>query len=143
MPDQFTVPQFIEVEDKIFGPITVRQFVILLVDFGLVFGFYKLFDFALFLLTGIPLFGIGVVLAFVKINGQPFHFFLLNLIQTLRKPKLRIWNKEWSDAEIKAALTAPEVKLPPPPPKKAPIEASRLSELSLVVNTGGVYRPEE
>ena len=31
MPDQFVVPQFIEVEDKIFGPVTTRQFVVLLI----------------------------------------------------------------------------------------------------------------
>ncbi|KKS92044.1 MAG: hypothetical protein UV69_C0039G0006, partial [Parcubacteria group bacterium GW2011_GWE2_43_12] len=28
---QFVVPQFIDVEDKIIGPITVRQFIIIMV----------------------------------------------------------------------------------------------------------------
>ncbi len=46
---QYVVPQFITVEDKILGPITVRQFLILLVDTGLMFIFYKIFDFSLFL----------------------------------------------------------------------------------------------
>ena len=31
----FTVPQFIDVEDKIIGPITTRQFIICLVGLGL------------------------------------------------------------------------------------------------------------
>ena len=47
--EQITVPQFLDVEDRIIGPITVRQFVILLVGSGLIFAAYKLSDFALFL----------------------------------------------------------------------------------------------
>lgn len=143
MPEQFIVPQFIEVEDKILGPITVRQFVIMLVDFGMVFLFFKIFDFALFVLAGLPMLGIGFALAFIKINGQPFHFFLLNFAQTLRRPKLRIWDKNISDAELRFYTQRVEAKLPPSPPRKPLLEASKLAELSLVVNTGGVYKPEE
>ena len=43
---QFTVPQFIDVEDKIIGPITTRQFVIMLAGFTLIGISYKLFDFS-------------------------------------------------------------------------------------------------
>lgn len=143
MPTPFVVPQFIDVEDKIFGPITVRQFVVILFDFGLLFVFFKLFDFALFVLTGLPTLSLGFVVAFVKINGQPFHFFLLNLLQTLRRPKLKVWNKELTDTDLRALLAPPEVKPPSTTPRKPPPRASRLTELSLVVNTGGVYEPEE
>lgn len=143
MPAQFVVPQFIEVEDRIFGPITVRQFIIMLVTAGIIFLFSRLFDFALFVLTGLPLLAIGGVVAFVKINGQPFHFFLLNLVQTLKKPGLRIWNKQLTDSELRKIISAPAPKPPPVLPKKAPLEATRLAELSLIVNTGGVFKPEE
>lgn len=143
MATQFVVPQFIDVEDKIFGPITVRQFIIILVDIGFVFIFYKIFDFALFVLLGLPTLGIGFVLAFIKINGQPFHFFLLNFLQTTRRPRLRLWDKTIPDAVLRELIRAPEVRVPQPPPKKAPLLESRLTELTLVVNTGGVYRPED
>lgn len=140
---QFVVPQFIDVEDKILGPLTVRQFVILLVVFGVDFLFYKLFDFALFLIVGLPIFIFGMILAFIKVNGQPFHFYLLNMAEFVRLPRLRIWDKRLSDAEVSEYLT----ETPPPPPsarvrKEAPA-ATRLNELALIVNTGGVYRPEE
>lgn len=140
---QFVVPQFIDVEDKILGPLTVRQFVILLIIFGIDFLIFKLADFALFLLAGIPLFAFGVVLAFIKVNGQPFHYYLLNLLQYLRHPKLKVWNKELADSELRELIFA---KPPPPPPPKIVKEAlvaSKLAELSLIVNTGGVYQPEE
>ncbi|TAL19019.1 PrgI family protein [Patescibacteria group bacterium] len=140
---QFVVPQFLDVEDKILGPLTVRQFIILLVIFGVDFMIYKLADFALFLLLGIPIFGFGVVMAFIRVNGQPFHYYLLNLLQFLRRSKLRVWDKLLTDLELREL--ALEKPLPPPPPKvvKEALITSKLTELSLVVNTGGVYQPEE
>ncbi|MDD5043527.1 MAG: PrgI family protein [Patescibacteria group bacterium] len=140
---QFVVPQFIDVEDKIIGPVTVRQFIIMLVDAGLIFLSYKLFDFALFVIVGLILFGIGGTIAFLKVNGQPFHFFMLNLIQTYRRPWLKIWNKELENWEIKEKLKITEVKLPEKPKVKPKISASRLAELSLIVNTGGVYEGQD
>ena len=88
--EQFTVPQFIDEEDKILGPITTRQFIILLVTAGIIFVEYKIFDFSLFVVSGLITAGVAVAIAFGKINGRPFHFFLLNLIQSLFSPKLRV-----------------------------------------------------
>jgi len=142
MPEQFVVPQFIDAEDKILGPITARQFIILVVAFLIVFLEFRLLSFVTFLLTGIPTITIGGIFAFVKINGQPFHYFVLNIIQTFRKPRLRVWDKRMSDAELKEFIQ----RVPPPPPpkfvRKDPVSSSRLQELTLVVNTGGVYRPD-
>lgn len=143
MPPRYTVPQFIDVEDKIMGPLTVRQFVILLLVALIMFVEYKTADFTLFLVMAILTFALGGTLAFFKVNGQPFHFFLLNLVQTFRKPRLRVWDKTLTTDELKRILTAP----PPKPPKrrvvKTAVAATRLSELSMVVNTGGVYNPED
>ena len=79
---QFVVPQFIDVEDKIIGPVTTRQFLILLVGGLMLFIAYKLADTGLFVILLIIIGGFSLVLAFVKINGQAFHYFLLNIIQT-------------------------------------------------------------
>lgn len=140
---QFVVPQFIDVEDKILGPITTRQFAILMVDGLVMFILYKLLSLPFAILFDVLLLVSGIVLAFVRINGQPFHYFLLNVFQTWKRPHVRVWNKELSDAEI---IALSKVELPPPPPVKPYKEAlttSRLSELALIVNTGGVYKPEE
>ncbi|MFA5413171.1 MAG: PrgI family protein [Patescibacteria group bacterium] len=139
---QFVIPQFIDVEDKIIGPITTRQFIILLGVTIILFIAYKLLTFLYFLAFGIPVFGLGIVLAFIKVNGQPFHFFLLNLIQTMRRPKLRVWNKESTADELRQYLKKEEVKIIPPRPVKERMVATKLAELSLIVNTGGVYKGE-
>ncbi len=147
---QFVVPQFIDVEDKILGPITTRQFAIIMVTALLLFIIYRILI-AVDPVNGIwyaiaidlPLLGAALTLAFVRINGQPFHYFLLNFFQTFRRPDVRVWNKELTDAEI---IALAKVEVPPPPPPKIYKEApttSRLSELALVVNTGGVYHPED
>jgi hypothetical protein len=143
MPEQFVVPQFIDSEDKIFGPVTARQFIILMAAFMLEFALFKLLSFITFLIVGLPLICIAGIIAFVKINGQPFHFFILNLIQTLKKPKLRVWDKVYTDSELKAYMKSE----PLPPPvvfeRKEFAPSSHLQEISLVVNTGGVYKPDE
>lgn len=142
MPEQFVVPQFIDAEDKILGPITARQFVIMLVAFLTGAVLWKLLSFVWFLIVFIPLIAGAGVIAFVRINGQPFHYFFLNGLQTLRRPQLRLWDKGKNDSELRTYMK--EAPPPPPPPvvRKGPVSSSRLQELTLVVNTGGVYKPE-
>jgi len=140
---QFVVPQFIDVEDKILGPITTRQFAILMITGLVMFIIYKILYIWYALAIDVTLLGMALVVAFVRINGQPFHYFLLNFVQTFRRPGIRVWNKDLTDAEI---IALAKVEIPPPPPPKVYKEApttSRLSELALVVNTGGVYHPED
>ena len=139
---QFTVPQFIDVEDKILGPITSRQFVIMLTSFIIIGICYKLFDFSLFLTMAVLIFFISGIIAFLKINGMPFHYFILNFIQTSRKPFLRVWNNAINrDPAIfkEKVLVAKE-------PVRAPTKIfnnSRLTELSLIVDTQGAYSGED
>lgn len=138
---QFTVPQFIDVEDKIIGPITVRQFIIMLTGSIFIGIGYKLFDFSLFLVMGILIFGVSGIFAFLKINGMPFHFFVLNFVQTLEKPALRVWNNR---LDYVAEIEEKEVKIIPENAYVKPhlVTTSRLAELSLIVDTKGVYRGE-
>lgn len=139
---QFVVPQFIDVEDRILGPITTRQFLILLVVGLIVFLSFRFGDFSLFLFCLIFFGGGGLVIAFVKVNGQAFHYFLLNMIQTLRRPSRRVWHKTLSSKELnvlrKYVPEEPEAR-----PEVKPVKRERIQDLSLLVNTGGYYREED
>jgi hypothetical protein len=56
---RYAVPQFIDAEDKILGPLTTRQFVTMLSVVGIIFVTYKLADFLLFCFLGLAEFAIG------------------------------------------------------------------------------------
>ncbi len=140
--NQFTVPQFIDVEDKIIGPVTTRQFVIMLAVGLIIFILYKILAFLPFVISAVVLFGVGGTIAFIKINGQPFHFFLLNILQTWRSPNLQIWDKALADAQLREYIKTPPSPPKIVPPRKETLTSSRLTEISLVVDTGGVYTPE-
>jgi hypothetical protein len=140
--DQFVVPQFIEVEDKIFGPITTRQFIILLVTGLFLFICFRLADTALFIFLAAIFGGLALVLAFVKINGQPFHYFLLNIVQTVRRPSRRIWYKSFSKSELQESIKSGKVEVVEAMKEVPRMSYSRIRDLSLVVNTGGYYKPE-
>ena len=135
---QFVVPQFIDVENKIIGPITTRQFVIFLVGALFIGVSYKLFDFSLFVTVGIIILGICGIFAFGKVNGRPFHYFILNLIQTSKRPNLRVWNREFlQEVNIEKQIATPKEEIIP---EKEYFQQSRLAELSLIVDTQGMYK---
>ncbi len=144
MPDKFVVPQFIDAEDKILGPITVRQFLICLGAAFLIFIEYKIFTFVYFIFATILTGGTAASFAFLKINGQQFHIFFLNFLASRLRPKLRTWQKGLTDGELLAIIKHNK----PAPPVVAAVVAerpssSRLRDLALTVNTGGVYNPDE
>lgn len=145
MPDKYIVPQFIDNENKILGPITVRQFMIVLAAILILFIFYSVFAFPIFVVATIIIAPIAATFAFVKVNGQPFHLFAVNVLQTTVRPKIRVWNKEKNDAEIRAYIKmgAPKETNEVLAPAKTRPDSTKLRDLTLIVNTGGVYNPED
>ncbi|MBI3572853.1 MAG: PrgI family protein [Candidatus Kerfeldbacteria bacterium] len=144
MANQYIVPQFIDVEDKILGPISVRQFIIILGGMGLIVGAYQiLFRLAnqlyAFIFTAFSLFVAMIVFAFVRVNGRPFHLFMLNVLQTLRNPSLRVWNNQLGE-RLEYRHEPPP---PPPIPTKQAMTETKLAQLALLVDTGGAYHEDE
>lgn len=98
---RYQVPQFIEVEDKIFGPFTFRQFAYLLGGAGVCFIAYKMLPG----IIGVPIMllaaGVSLSLAFYKVNNRP----LINVLEAAFKyfltSRLYIWKKR--DKEIQKA----------------------------------------
>jgi hypothetical protein len=91
---QYQVPQFIEVEDKIFGPLTVKQFIYILGGVGslVVIFILPMPSVIKWLLSG--LFGsFFAALAFYKVNNRPFAVFLNSFIAHYTSPRLFIWKK--------------------------------------------------
>lgn len=142
---QFIVPQFIDVEDKILGPISVRQFVTLLGGAGVIYINYELVwhlnnNFWFFAIFSVIIFGLTMVFAFLKVNGQLFHQFLLNLLISLRDPKMRVWNKRTGHLPRRKE---PKIEIQQVTPAKPPLRAPTLNRLALIVDTGGAFQEED
>jgi len=140
---KFVVPQFIDVEDKIIGPITTRQFIMGTVAAFFIFLSYKFADFGLFLIEAILIVGVYILVGFVKVNGQSFHMFLASVFKSIMSDQVRAWNKIPSSSISKQKQTSSQDdNRGYVPPKQIP-KSQELSSLSLLVDTGGRYRPEE
>ena len=90
---QFNIPQFIDVEDRIVGPFTLKQFLYFGAAGAILFFAWYFFKFWIFLIFAIPIVSLALALAFVKINGRPFIYYLTSFINYARKPKLYVWKK--------------------------------------------------
>ena len=90
---QYQVPQFIDVEDKIIGPLTLRQFFI--IASGCAFAFFLSFvlKLAYAIVLGLPVVVFCLALAFVKIDGMPLWKYLLAMVSFARKPQRYYWQK--------------------------------------------------
>ncbi len=91
---RFEVPQFIEVEDKIFGPLTFKQFIYLAGGVGFAVILYLTLPFFFVIVLGGPVLALSAALAFYKINNRPFILTLQSAFNYFFKNKLYLWKKE-------------------------------------------------
>lgn len=91
---QFRVPQFLDIEDKVFGPFTFKQFGYLLGAGAFAYIFWKLVPSAIIAFPLIIIFsGTFLALAFVKINDRPFADVLESAYNFLIGDKVLVWHK--------------------------------------------------
>lgn len=131
---QFQVPQFIEIEDKIFGPLTFKQFVYVGGGIGTAYVFWRVLPPYVAIPLMLATVGFGVTLAFVQVNGRPFIVSVESAFYFVLRSKLYLWNNERKSAGKKqAAREAPTAAGATYVPK---LSESRLHELawSLDVN---------
>lgn len=88
---QFTIPQFIDIEDKVIGPFTFKQFMYLAGGLGLAFAVYKLIPRIISIPIALGIVALAISLTFVKVNGKPFVFTLQAFISYFFQSKLYIW----------------------------------------------------
>ncbi len=100
---RFKVPQFLEIEDKIFGPFTFREFIYLVGGGGLCFVIYKLIGIYWGTLPILVVAGFVAVLVFYKPNNKPFIFMLEAGFNFFMNDRLYIWQRRKVAPELKSA----------------------------------------
>ncbi|MEX1051993.1 MAG: PrgI family protein [Patescibacteria group bacterium] len=130
---QFKVPQNIDMEDKIIGPLTLTQF------FYLLFGgviLYILFNklvlsglSLLFWVLAIPIGTFSFAMAFVKIQDRPFPSFFFAMLKYASTPRARVWQHYTRPNQVKPKAVTPKAATP-----KKSFDTVRVGELAQVMD---------
>ena len=130
---QFQVPQFIEVEDKIFGPLTLKQFFYILGAGAAIFLLYVFLPPPLVILFGAPFVAFFGALAFYPINGQPFVKYLENAFKHYTNARLYVWRKE----EKMPSFTPQSQISNPSAPKMPKLTENKLKDIAWSLDVQG------
>lgn len=103
----YQVPQFIEIEDKIFGPLTLKQFIYVAGGGGLCLIFFSLLPIYLTIILSIPVLVLSAGLAFYQVNGRPMIIAIEHGFGYLLRYKLYLWKPRGADPEQVVKKTLP------------------------------------
>ena len=131
---RFQVPQFIDHEAKVIGPLTFRQFIYVGIPGAIAFFLYFLAPFFVFIIASVILGTFGFMFAFIKIGGRSLPNILVNFSSFTISPKQYIWRKGKTPIQTPQAQyqkpaeqsTTKEIKL---------VQKSRIKDLSTRVET--------
>jgi hypothetical protein len=104
---QFQIPQFIETEDKIVGPFTMREFIYVGIAGGVSAMLYFTVQTGIWVIASVILFGGAIALAFVKVEGRPLFGVIGSAFDFYWKPQTYLWKPEHANA---APAKAPIVR---------------------------------
>lgn len=104
---EYQVPQFIEVEDKIFGPFTLKQFIYVAGGVGLCAILVLYFPLWIGIILALPVAALTAALAFYKINNKPFVEIMEAAFNYYIGDRLYIWKKEKNVVEAKVEAPKP------------------------------------
>ncbi len=136
------IPQNVYVEDRIVGPITLRQIMIVIASSGISYAIWAVMKSATGTVTPVQTFFawtptmVGIAFAFVKINGISLLRILLLLVERMDKPARRIWMpRKGIYVNIITTKKAPRKKEHPTAAMQDK-EQEQIEELSRVLDEG-------
>jgi hypothetical protein len=152
MPDKIKIPQNVEREDRIIGPLTVRQFLYALATAALLFAWYQMWanwqiaTFAMIVLMGLT--GIlGALFIFFQFNGKDFAGFLGIWFKFLLNPKKYVWQKTNEFLKTPSPISQGEIRQLDKKTAKekqlAEKKRSRLERLSNILQGGGKIETDQ
>lgn len=103
---RFQVPQFVDIEDKIIGPLTIKQFVFYLIAAMIIGILYVMVSLGVLIVLALPIAGVALLFAHARFYGQPFGQVLINGINYAMGSKLYLWRRTDRDDQIK--ISGPE-----------------------------------
>lgn len=99
---QFQVPQFLDVEDKVIGPLTIKQFLYIIGGAGFAYLTYRFIPF-IGLILSLGFLALSAALAFYKFNNKPFVYIIEAAFNYMRNARLYVWHRKERTAEVSMA----------------------------------------
>lgn len=90
---RYEIPQFIDVEDKLFGPFTFKQFIYMVGGAGLCYLWSYFFPLPVAIMVIIPTAVFAWALAFAKVNTRPFIEITQSWITYMLRGKSYLWKR--------------------------------------------------
>jgi len=99
---QFQVPQFLDVEDKVIGPLTIKQFLYMIGGAGFAYLTWRFIPYIGWILS-LGFLSLGGALAFYKFNNKPFVYIIEAAFNYIRNTRLYVWHRRERTAEVSMA----------------------------------------
>ena len=126
----FNVPQFIDIEDKIVGPLTAKQMGWLAMGGVVALVCYSLLDQSAFWLSAVIIAVIFGALAFYRPYNQPLIKFILSSISFVTRPKMYIWKRVSEKTAKSSAKKQATVSIV----SKKNIDSKRIADVSKLLD---------
>jgi hypothetical protein len=97
---RYQVPQFVDIKDRIIGPLTLKQFLYYMAAGIFLIPVYMLSDLGLFLTVAIPVLGVAAAFAHISWQGQTFVSLLTNGLKYLTGERMYLWRREAEARDI-------------------------------------------
>ncbi len=135
---EYKVPQNVETEDKILGPLSVKQFIYVII--ALMWGFlmWRIFSFSIIvaLIFAFPVTGFFLLLGFGSREGVPFEDYMVAFFRFLVVPRTRTWIKDDKKEVIVKDVEKPKENLE----KDQSVSVGQLKQLASIIDTRGNFK---
>lgn len=141
----FNVPQYVDVEDKVAGPLTAKQLFWMIGMGAVLLVLWNIFEFAAFSVIAIPVIILFVAFAFYRPYGQPLITFVSHALFFIFRPKVYVWDRP-EQPEIPTVIKAskkPDAKQEKQEGQASPREEltpERIRELSFILDNKNTHQ---
>ena len=130
----FSVPQFIDVEDKIVGPLTWKQLGWIVAMGAVILIAFSIFDATLSIIIAIPTVLFFAAMAFYRPSGLPMITFIANATLFLFRPKVAVWQRPVADFSTTQSTPSQERKQAVPPETDKTLTRDKLDALARMID---------
>ena len=133
----FVLPQFIEMEAKIVGPLTMKQFMYIAAGAGLSFLIYfsNPLGLTISIVFIVLIMSTSIALAFVKIDGIALPVMMVNALRFAMSSKIYLWKNAIVSGSVVATIGEVTIEKAPLAKKVQMVKKGQISQTQRILDT--------